>query len=221
MRKLQFYFDFISNNAYLAWTQLPKLAQQHDLAIAPVPVLFAGLLKAHANVGPAEIGPKREWMGKNILRKAALLDVPLNPPLHHPFNPLLPLRACSLPMDESKRWQLIDALFQAVWVDRKHISDPGVVRDCANRAGLDGNEIIEQVSAGLASESLKQQTAEAVARGAFGIPTMLIDDELFFGYDDFVYIDLFLKGEDPLDKDRLKDWDPANSTPSAQRKERS
>lgn len=220
MRTLQFYFDFISNNAYLAWTQLPKLAAKHDLQIEAVPVLFAGLLKAHANVGPAEIAPKRMWMSKNILRKAALLNVPLNPPAHHPFNPLLPLRACSLPMEEDKRWQLIDQLFQAVWVKRQHISDASVVRDCANAAGLDGNEIIAQISAGLASEPLKEQTAHAVSLGAFGIPTMIVEDELFFGYDDFVFIEKFLEGNDPLDKEQLKDWDPANSSPSAQRKER-
>ena len=52
---IRFYFDYISPNAYLAWTQLPALAQRNGCSIEPVPVLFAGLLEAHRQLGPAEV----------------------------------------------------------------------------------------------------------------------------------------------------------------------
>jgi 2-hydroxychromene-2-carboxylate isomerase len=45
-RVVRFYFDYVSPNAYLAWTQLPALAERHGAVIEPVPVLFAGLLEA-------------------------------------------------------------------------------------------------------------------------------------------------------------------------------
>ncbi len=77
-RVIRFYFDYISPNAYLAWTQLPALAERNGCRIDPVPVLFAGLLEAHRQLGPAEVRPKMQWMWKNIVRKAALIDVPLN-----------------------------------------------------------------------------------------------------------------------------------------------
>ena len=95
-RTLRFYFDYISSNAYIAWTQLPALAKRYDLAVEPVPVLFAGLLEAYGQLGPAEVPVKAAWMAKNNLRKAVRLGIPLRPPVHHPFNPLLALRISSL-----------------------------------------------------------------------------------------------------------------------------
>jgi len=111
---LRFYFDYVSPNAYLAWTQLPALAERYDVAVEPVPVLFAGLLAAHDRMGPAEIPVVMRWMWKNILRKSAVLGVPFQPPAFHPFNPLLALRVSSLPLRPEEQRRLINALFQAV-----------------------------------------------------------------------------------------------------------
>src|SRR2546428_14018053 len=94
---VRFYFDYISSNAFLAWTQLPKLSDKYGFTIEPVPVLFAGLLEAHGQLGPAEIPAKVLWMAKNNVPKAALLGVPLNAPAFHPSNPLLAIGAPSLP----------------------------------------------------------------------------------------------------------------------------
>ena len=84
-RALRLYFDFISHNAYLAWTQIHDLAARHGRTVEPVPVLFAALLGAYGQLGPAEVPPKAWWMAKNVLRKATLLGVPLRPPASHPF----------------------------------------------------------------------------------------------------------------------------------------
>jgi len=86
MKTLYFHFDYVSNNAYLAWSQLDRLSRELGIEVEPRPILFAGLLNAHGNVGPAEIPAKRSWMLKNILRKSALLDIPMSPPCHHPSN---------------------------------------------------------------------------------------------------------------------------------------
>src|SRR5215831_9421049 len=94
---IQFYFDYESPNAYLAWTQLPKLADRYGFTVEPVPVLYAALLDAHGQLGPAEVSAKGRWMSRNLLRKALLLAVPLNPPAFLPFNPLLALRVTLLP----------------------------------------------------------------------------------------------------------------------------
>src|SRR5207247_9117475 len=121
---IRFYFDYESPNAYLAWTQLPKLAQRYGFTVDPVPILYAALLDAHGQLGPGECPAKGRWMGKNLARKAVLLGVPLNPPAFLPFNPLLALRTTLLlPSDSTERDALIDALFQAVWVRGLHVID--------------------------------------------------------------------------------------------------
>lgn len=217
MRTLYFYFDYVSNNAYLAWSQLQVLSGQYGIAVEPRPILFAGLLNAHGNVGPAEIPAKRDWMLKNILRKSALLDVPMSPPAHHPFNPLMALRASSMDMEGETRWRLIDGLFKAVWVEEQHISEPAVVDEIARRAGLDGNQVCEWAQSKEAASLLRQQTDEAVSSGVFGIPSMIIDEELFFGYDDFEFLELYLQGADPLNREVLAGWSQAQINPSSKR----
>jgi 2-hydroxychromene-2-carboxylate isomerase len=218
-RLVRFYFDYISPNAYLAWTQLPRVVDRHGVAIEPVPVLFAGLLEAHGQLGPAEIPAKIRWMSKNNLRKAALLGLPLNPPPFHPFNPLLALRVSSLPLDAAPRRALVGALLEAVWVRGLHVSDADVVARTATEIGLDGATLVAQAGDADCKARLRTQTDEAIARGVFGVPTTAVGEELFWGYDDFPHLELHLAGADPLDPTEWRRWDRA-PRPSATRERR-
>ena len=194
-----FYFDYISPNAYLAWTQLPALAERNGYRIEPVPVLFAALLEAHRQLGPAEVRPKMQWMWKNVVRKAALVDVPLNPPAFHPFNPLLALRVSALPLHPDQKLRLVSALFDAVWVRALHIAEPAVVQKVASEAELDGAALIAQASQPDCKAQLRKQTEQAIADSVFGIPTMTVGTELFWGYDDLPFLQRFIDGTDPVD----------------------
>ena len=203
---IRFYFDYLSSNAYLAWARLPELAARYAIEVEPIPVLFAGLLEAHGQLGPAEIRPKARWMALNNLRKAALLGIPLNPPRFHPWNPLLPLRVSSLPMAAEGRLALIGALFRAAWVDGLHASEPSVVAGVADAVGLDGEALVRQAREPESKARLRQQTDDAIAAGVFGVPTMGVGDSLFWGYDDLPHLELYLDGNDPLDPRELEKW---------------
>jgi 2-hydroxychromene-2-carboxylate isomerase len=200
---LRFCFDLLSHNAYLAWTQIHALAARHGRSVVPVPVVFGILLKHHGQLGPAEVFPKARWMIKDVLRKAARLGVTLLPPVAHPFNPLLALRVASLPMDEPTRNRVVDGLFRAVWVETRDVMDPAVVADVASAAGLDGEAAVRDAQTQEGKDRLRTVTDNAIAEGVFGVPTVLVDGELFFGFDDFGHLDLFLGGRDPLDRDLL------------------
>ena len=213
---IRFYFDPISPNAYLAWTQLPSLADKHGFAIEPVPVLFAGLLEAYGQLGPAEVQPKIRWMWKNNLRKAALLRVPLNPPAFHPFNPLLALRVSSLPLAPVPRRALIGVLLEAVWVRGLHVSEPAVVARLGDEIGLDGAALVAQAGEADNKARLRAQTDDAISRGVFGVPTMEVGGELFWGFDDLPYLEPLLAGRDLLDAAEWRKWE-AGPRPSATR----
>ncbi len=217
-QKIRFFFDTISSNAYLAWVELPKLAARYGAEIEPVPVLFAALLEAHGQLGPAEIRPKALWMLKDNLRKAALLGVPLNPPAHHPFNPLLALRASGVPKDEAQRNALITGLFEAVWVHGQHVSEAGVVEQVGNAAGLDGARLVAEAQTPESKARLREQTEDAIASGVFSVPTMIVGDELFWGYDDFPHLELLLAGKDPLAAREREKWQRSTPTPSSVRR---
>jgi 2-hydroxychromene-2-carboxylate isomerase len=215
---IEFYFDFVSHNAYVAWTQLPALAARHGRTVELVPVLFAGMLEANGQRGPAEIAPKRDWMIRDLLRKAALLGVPLEPPASHPFNPLVALRAVSQPLADDARAALTDALFRAAWCEGRALDDAAVVADVASRVGLDGPAVVARCADPDVKERLRARTEAAIRAGVFGVPSMRADGELFWGYDDFGHLDLFLRGLDPLPHARLDAW--ARVRPSATRKPR-
>jgi 2-hydroxychromene-2-carboxylate isomerase len=205
-RSARFYFDYVSPNAYLAWTQLPALAARYAVAIEPVPVLFAGLLETHGQLGPAEVAPKMRWMWRNVLRKAAMLRVPLHPPAFHPFNPLLALRVSSLPLDPAVRWRLVGALFEGVWARGLHVSEAPVVVALADEVGLAGAELLAQAGEPEAKARLRVQTEDAARRGVFGVPTVELGSELFWGYDDFPQLERALAGDDPLDPALWGGW---------------
>jgi 2-hydroxychromene-2-carboxylate isomerase len=219
--RVRFYFDYESPNAYVAWTQLPRLEARYGATLDLFPVLYAGLLDAHGQLGPGEVSAKGRWMWKNLLRKAAQLGIPLSPPAFLPFNPLLALRLSLLPFEDAERRALIDALFRAVWVRGMHVSDVAVVEQVVNEIGLPGADLIAKAQDPEIKALLRRQTDEAIAHGVFGVPSMEVGDELFWGYDDFPYLELFLAGKDPVDQGVFQQWDRPVHASSMRRRFRS
>jgi 2-hydroxychromene-2-carboxylate isomerase len=211
-REIRFYFDYISNNAWIAWTQIHALAAKHACSVTPVPVLFAGLLQASKQMGPAETPSKMRWTLRNTLRKAALLGIPLNPPASHPFNPLLSLRVSSLEMNGEIRRRLVDALFRAVWAERQDVTDPAVIKRIAMNSGITDRDVLTEAADDSTKNRLREQTDMAIRRGVFGVPTMQAGDELFWGYDDFPYLELYLAGRDPLPPGFPESWANVRAT---------
>jgi len=209
---IRFYFDFISPNAWLAWERIGPIAARHGRTVVPVPVLFAALLKASGRPGPAEVPAMWRWMCANVLRKGVLLGIPMKPPPSHPFNPLIALRAASLPMQDAERAAAVDALFRAVWAGGPGVESEQTVATVLTRAGLDGEAMVAQARTQGAKDRLRRQTDEAIAAGAFGVPTAIVDQELFWGHDDLEFLDRFLAGDDPLPRAELPGWERLRPT---------
>lgn len=206
MTSIAFYFDFISPNAFLAWNALPEIAARHGRQIECRPVLFAALLQAHGQRGPAEVAPKMRWMVRNCLRKARARGLNLQPPATHPFNPLLSLRVCHAVRDELQRQRILTALFAATWQQGVDVSDPATVVATLDAAGVDGAALVARASDDSVKQSLRDATDAALAEGIFGVPMMVADDEPFFGYDDLEWLDRFLAGGVRLDEQTLARW---------------
>lgn len=206
MRPITFYYDFISPYAYLAWTQLGALAARHGRELEPVATLFAALLDANGQLGPAEIPNKRIYIFKDVLRSAHQLGVPLAPPPAHPFNPLLGLRVCSCDLTPDERTRAIDALYRATWAGGPGITDEQAVRAALDAADLDGAALVAQAATEPVKERVRAQTARALAAGAFGVPTMMADGELFWGLDAFAHLERRLEGQDPIDAIDVERW---------------
>jgi 2-hydroxychromene-2-carboxylate isomerase len=215
--KLYFFFDYISHNAYLAWHKAPALASACGLSLEPVPVLFAGLLKAYGQVGPAEVPPKARWMIRNVLRKARYHGIPLAPPHSHPFNPLLPLRLSCIDMPREQQLDLITRLFRATWAESRAVHTPEAMREVLGEAGLDAEALLGQADSEPVKRQLRDNTDAALRAGVFGVPTFIARGELFWGFDDLPQLEHFLRGADTLGSDRsVHAWNDIR--PTAERK---
>lgn len=215
-QSVRFLFDFVSPYSYLASTQIRALAARHGRDVEAIPVLFAGMLDAVGNRGLAEIPAKREYMLWDVVRIARALGVPVEPPATHPFNPLTALRVAGCIPEQGSRWQLVDALYRAAWVEGQRIDQPEVVARVADQVGQDGRALLDQAASTEAKARLRRATEEAVRAGAFGVPTMFVEGEMYWGVDSLPYLDRLLTGEKTMDQASIGRW--RATVPSAMRR---
>jgi 2-hydroxychromene-2-carboxylate isomerase len=207
MRQVEFLFDFISPYAYLAWQRVHEVAARWDAEVVPTPILFAALLDANGHKGPAEIPSKREYVFKNVLRIAHDLGVPLVPPPSHPFNPLPALRLVTAQSDPGRRKALVSALFDATWGGGDGVGDLAAIERAIARAGLASDTIdLSRANDEVTKAALKSATDQALAAGVFGVPTMKVGDELFWGFDSLPHLEQYLAGRDPIASRDLTRW---------------
>jgi len=195
---VDWYFDFISPFAYIA---LKRLATIDTYAtIRPRPILFAGLLDHHKQLGPAEIDAKRRWtyrMAHWQAREAGLL---LRFPAGHPFNPRPYLRmalACDCRRD------VINIIFEQLWTTGEDAADPDVARALAERLGLTPDAIRQSA----VKQALRTHTDQAIAAGVFGVPTLVINDELFWGADAIDFAAAYLADPSVIDNPDVRRLD--------------
>ena len=184
MRRAVWYFDVISPFSYLHLKQFARLPA--DLEIEYVPVLFAGLLKANGQKGPAEIAAKRVQTYRMCVFIAQQAGVPLRFPPAHPFNPLHALRLlCGAGATAAH----VHAVFDCIWKDGLDVNQPENFAALAARLG------VADAQALIARPEVKQQlianTERALARGVYGVPTFDFAGELFWGSDSIGLMNAF------------------------------
>lgn len=194
---IRFWFDFVSPFAYLAFKRAGARAQRHDRELELVPVLFAAMLDHHGHLGPAEIPPKRELIFRQCVPRAARRNLRFSPPPSHPFNPLLGLRVASLDYDPGTRAWVVERLYDATWGGGPGIEDPAIISSLLDGHGLDGRDVVERAQTPENKQRVRIQTERAIASGVFGVPSFLVDGELFWGDDAIEDIDDKLAGRDP------------------------
>ena len=199
-----FYFDFISPYSYLA-SQL--IARRPELSAIPFqhrPVVFGTMLAKRGAVGPGEIASRRRSGLYDVLLLARHYDIPLEGPPTHPFNSIYALRSvCAVDGEEAKH-RLMQAYFRAAWARGESLEDLSVLRRCLAEVEIDQDP--EEVATDARFRAaLKANTAEALERGAWGVPTFVTDDLLFFGHDRLDLLRAYVANEVDLDQAKLQE----------------
>jgi 2-hydroxychromene-2-carboxylate isomerase len=195
MKHIDFYLDFISPYAYLAFEQLPRALEGLSYEVAYRPILFADLLKHHGQLGPAEIPAKRDWTYRQVAWQARQLGVTLDFPAAHPLNPLGLLRlalACAR-QGGPNRYQC-EMLFRHVWRGGAAGDDPARLVTLTRELAP-----VRDPTSGEVKQLLKTGTDEAIRAGVFGVPAFVVDGRLFWGLDALPMLRAQLEGSAELD----------------------
>jgi 2-hydroxychromene-2-carboxylate isomerase len=175
---LEVFFDFSSPFAYLGASQVQALAARTGARVIFRPLLLGGLFRS---IGQADVPlftfseAKQRFVGKDLERWAAHWGVPFRFPSRFPTSSVRALRTY-LALPEADRGPFRDAVFRAYWAEDRDIADEAVLRELAGPAvdGADAPEI---------KHALRMATEEAAARGVFGVPTFVVNGELYWGQD--------------------------------------
>jgi 2-hydroxychromene-2-carboxylate isomerase len=213
MKQITFYFDVISPYAYLAFEHMPVALEGISYEVIYKPVLFAGLLKHHGQLGPAEIPPKREWTYRQVAWLAHELGIRIQMPAAHPFNPLALLRlavACSANGQPNR--YVVETIFRHVWYGGKQADDAMRLTQLTESLKPKFDPNSAEVKA-----RLKTFTESAIQAGVFGVPTFKVDDKLFFGLDALPMLGAYLKEDDWF---AGSNWNDATAIPVGTNREK-
>lgn len=189
-KSVEFFFDVGSPSAYLAWTQLPRIAAAAGASVVWRPMLLGGVFKATGNVSPVMIAAKGRWLMQDLGRWAARYGVMFHPPANFPLNTLALMRGAAgiqlrQPHDLAR---YLGAVFEGIFAHGLALDDPAVIAQVLVDAGFETENFLALTADPQVKQALVATTEEAVARGVFGAPSMFVGDELHFGQDrlDFV-----------------------------------
>jgi 2-hydroxychromene-2-carboxylate isomerase len=192
MKRLEFFFDFGSPAAYLAWTQIEKVAEGAELVMRPM--LLGGVFKVSGNSSPIMVAAKGKWMLGDLGLWAKRYGVSFTLPPGFPLNTLYLMRGAVALEGTPEFSTYVAAVFGAIFGRGDDMSDPSVIGRVLTDAGLDAKAIIASTQDDAVKERLKANTEEAVKRGAFGAPTYFIGDQMFFGQDRLEFVAEALAG---------------------------
>ena len=138
-KTVEFFFDFGSPTAYLAWTQLPKLAADAGAQLVWRPMLLGGVFKATGNASPAMVPAKGRWMNQDMARWARRYGVPLAMNPFFPINTLTLMRgATGLQLRQPADFErYVETVYRAMWEAPCNMGDPVVLAQVLQRAGFD------------------------------------------------------------------------------------
>jgi len=195
MREVTWCFDFISPYAYLGFHALHRLPEHAVLSYQPI--LFAGLLKHWGQKGPAEILPKRTWTYRECIWLADRAGIPFRMPAAHPFNPL-PFLRLSIAAGNSS--DAIGEIFRTLWATGSDPADRDVVESLARSLGVPR----DWEATGTVKSALRENTEHAAQQGVFGVPSFVIDGQVFWGCASVDFASAYLLDPAVLETDEIR-----------------
>ena len=192
-RILDFYFDYGSPTAYLAYTQIPGLAKRTGATVNYKPILLGAIFQATGNRSPVEVPAKGRYMTEDLKWFAARYGVPFQWNPHFPINTLSLMRGATYAQRADCLLPYSNAMYGALWADGINMNEPQEVAKVLAAAGLPVQEFVAAIQDPAIKQALKSATDEALSRGLFGAPTFFVGERMHFGQDRLPYVEELLR----------------------------
>ncbi|MEM7215163.1 MAG: 2-hydroxychromene-2-carboxylate isomerase [Pseudomonadota bacterium] len=188
MKSVEFFFDIVSPASYLAWTQLPKIAEETGAEIIYRPFFLPGVFEKAGSSSPITSPNKGKWAFQDFNRYAKRYGVPLNMNSRFPLSSVYVMRGLNNYSNSDTVKKLGDGFYDCMWVSNGDINDPVTVQKICQDAGVDPNEYQTKLNDPANKQALVDVTDEAVSRGVFGAPTFFIGDVMHWGQDRLEFV---------------------------------
>lgn len=188
LQPIEFYFDVVSPYSYIAASKLETFAKEVGRRTVWKPVLLGGIFKATGNEMPARIKEKAAWMVRDLRVSCQMAGIPFKFPSAFPINTVAHQRALIAAERHGGQTELRNlalAFYAAYWGEGHDITQPAWFQSAAAATGLAAEVLLNANEDPAIKAQLVANTEEAVSRGAFGAPTFVIGDDLFWGHDRF------------------------------------
>jgi 2-hydroxychromene-2-carboxylate isomerase len=190
-QRIDLYFDYGSPFAYFLSERILVVAPRWKLAIDWKPIDLQKLSNFEERMPYSD--KKRQYVVLDAVRSAEFHGIPTQMPNPFPVRSELAMRAALAAQESGLFAALHPLLFRAAWAEQQDIGDPNVLRDCIRRTGQEAGDLLDRAQSDAIGDRLRALTAEAEARGVFGVPTMFLGDEPFWGNDRLEMLEWRLK----------------------------
>lgn len=193
-KSIEFFLDFLSPFAYLTHQKLPALAQHYGYVLRFVPIDLPRAKLAAGNTGPSnrQVPAKLRYLTTDMNRWAQRYGVPLKFP--KTFASERMNKGVLFAQDRGRAQDYVTAAFASAWArGGEDLADSTLLASIARQLGWPESEFLAFVDSPEATERFEALNLEAHRRGVFGVPTMLIGEEMWWGNDRLQFLEEFLQ----------------------------
>ena len=179
-KEVEFYFDFISPYAYLAYKKIQSLPK--DIKIKYKPVLLGALHNLKGITAPAFIKPKLKHMISDcdLIANKNKSNFIWNSKF--PINSLSVMRGY-LFINAENRELYMNVMFDAYWKDNLDISNEKILKNLIEKCKINSSKFFDGIKDLKIKDELKSITQDAHDKGIFGAPTFVVNNKIFWGQD--------------------------------------
>ena len=193
-RRIGFYFDFISPYSYLAYQRLPELARRYGYEVDYYVADLASLKQLAGNTSPrmVQMPLKLHYSRIDQQRWAQRYGVPITPPPGSHDSSWLN-RGTFYAADRNQCPSYIKAVWTSMRRDGRDLAEESTWRDVAAELGWAAEEFVDFVRSDASLNRYRQASQEAHERGVFGVPTMIVGTEMWWGNDRLDFLEEHLQ----------------------------